>query len=205
MMATETLGHSILERLREGTRVEHALIERTMNLMDDSLTFAGYREQLMQFRGFYKPVEDRLRVLSPAIGPDFDLAAREKCALIDADLAQLGVASPEFVPQCMRLPRLTDASEALGCLYVLEGATLGGRVICRHVRRVLHLTPSIGCRFFHGYGEHTGEMWRSFGLALTAYARNIERQDQVFAAAIATFQALRGWFESNLIELGANP
>ena len=38
-----------------------------------------------------------------------------------------------------RLPPLETQADAFGCLYVLEGATLGGRVISRHIERALGL------------------------------------------------------------------
>ena len=80
-----------------------------------------------------------------------------------------------------------------GLTYVLEGATLGGRVISRHIERVLGLDAAHGARFFHGYGEQTGAMWKAFRAALSAFADQPTQEDQVVASAIATFAALRVW------------
>ena len=93
------------------------------------------------------------------------------------------------------LPDLTDVVNGFGCLYVLEGSTLGSQFISRHVQKILGVTPEGGGRYFHGYGERTGEMWREFGAALTAFAVERETQDRIVENAIATFRRLRGWFQ----------
>jgi heme oxygenase len=57
---------------------------------------------------------------------------------------------------------------AVGCLYVLEGATLGGQFISRHLA-TLGIGPANGGLFFHGYGAKTGEMWKSFQTNATGF------------------------------------
>ena len=47
-----------------------------------------------------------------------------------------------------------------GALYVLEGSTLGGRFIARHVEEVLGLHPGQGDLYFRGHGDQTGALWR---------------------------------------------
>lgn len=86
--------------------------------------------------------------------------------MLARDLAALDVAPVRMpVPPTPRL----ECAAALGALYVLEGASLGGRVIARHVADALALTPDTGLAFFCGYGDATGEMWRRFGAALEAW------------------------------------
>ena len=51
-------------------------------------------------------------------------------------------------------------AEAFGACYVLEGSTLGGRMISRLVQRDGAL--SLGTGFLDPYGPETGPMWRSF-------------------------------------------
>ena len=46
------------------------------------------------------------------------------------------------------LPDLQGVQEALGCLYVVEGSTLGGQVIARHLRQTLGVDPRCGGSFF---------------------------------------------------------
>ena len=90
------------------------------------------------------------------------LSERSRSALILDDLATLGWSSREVesIPLCSELPETASLDQALGCLYVLEGSTLGGSIICRAVQQ--RLGPSPGRSFFAGYGDRTGTMWNAF-------------------------------------------
>jgi heme oxygenase len=52
----------------------------------------------------------------------------------------------------------------IGTLYVIEGATLGGQVISRHLYRHLGFSANAGARFFNGYGDEaaTQQQWTLF-------------------------------------------
>lgn len=187
-----TTSPGILARLKAETQAEHDAIERVLDLTSDSLTLAAYREWLARIYGFYRPVEARLHAV-----PGVDLRARRKCPLLQADLRALGVDAARLRPVCAELPPLATAADRFGCLYVLEGATLGGRVIGRHIERVLAVTPPAGGRFFHGYGARTGPMWQAFRVALTAFAEAPQTHDRIVAAAVTTFRTLRAWCEAH--------
>ena len=84
----------------------------------------------------------------------------------------------------------------MGCLYVLEGATLGGVVIRRHPEQKLRLGPDNGAAFFHAYGPDTGRRWREFCGALElalpdrlGQARLSPRQTPPFARSKTTSQS----------------
>jgi len=64
-------------------------------------------------------------------GIDFD--ARRKSARLAADLQWLGHGALTSLPRCAALRPLPGAAAAFDCLYVLEGATLDGRTIARHL------------------------------------------------------------------------
>ena len=95
-----------------------------------------------------------------------------KTALHIDDLKALG-ATPDFLaraPLCRELPDVASSARLFGCLYVIEGATLGGQVITRHLHTHLGLTPACGASFFSGYGAQTGSRWKAVGALLNAYA-----------------------------------
>jgi heme oxygenase (biliverdin-IX-beta and delta-forming) len=192
-MASPRVPSDVLYRLRTESRPEHDAIERALDLTDSTLTLAAYRLRIEQFYGFYAPIEDRLGALgafaAPGTGPE------RKAPLLLADLLVLGVAAPSL-PQCQALPDLTGAAEMLGCLYVLEGATLGGQVIARRLRDTLGIGPASGASFFHGHGEETGARWRAFTAVLAASGRDEVHQDAMVRSAIGTFRALRLWCEA---------
>lgn len=98
------------------------------------------------------------------------------------------------LPLCDDLPRLDTLAECFGCLYVLEGSTLGGQFIIRHVQQVLGVTVETGGRFFQGYGDKTGEMWHDFRSVMTRVVVASTDQDAAVTAAKETFQKLHRWF-----------
>ena len=196
--------HPLLTRLRAKTGSAHQAIEQALDLTDPSLTLIRYLHRIKQFYSFYKPLENRLLELSSEISPWLDIRNRQKTAFLEADLQSINQAINQETPNtgepltlCTALPQLNNSAECFGCLYVLEGATLGGVIISKHIRDTLGVTPETGGLFFHGYGQRTGEMWREFRAAMSAFDAQTHQQDQVIVAARATFDTLRHWCTKN--------
>lgn len=59
-----------------------------------------------------------------------------------------------------------DLSAYVGYLYVKQGSTLGGQVISKHLKKELGLKKDETIFYFNGYGERTGDVWRSFTIFL---------------------------------------
>jgi heme oxygenase len=188
----------ILVRLREQTRAEHAAIEQTLDILNSGMTLAAYRRILERFYGFYQPLERKLRGMAGVLAVGLELDRREKTALLGCDLSFLG-RDPASLASSDQLPAVDGAPEALGCLYCLEGATLGGQIISRHLRKHLSITPANGGGFFHGYGEQTGDMWKKFKIELGAVAMNPQEQARVVEAARTTFLTLGRWCQKGLV------
>jgi heme oxygenase len=187
----------VLSRLRSETRDQHDAIERTLVLMDDSLTLDAYRQRLEQFFGYYQPVEQCLFGADSPLADWVPLQQRRKTHLLEADLATLGVQAAQQLPICGDLPPLASVADYFGCMYVLEGASLGGVLISRHIRATLNVTPEAGGKFFYGYGEQTGAMWHDFRSAISAFSIESADHDAVVASARATFETLQRWCEGN--------
>ena len=181
-----------LLRLKRETSPQHTAIERQIDLRHVCGSRSAYTQHLARLYGFYRPLEKALwrtsAVREAGLGEE-----RRKTPLLLDDLRALRAAPLAALPLCEALPPVAEDAQALGCLYVLEGASLGGRVITRLVRERLGIGPGDGGAFFHGYGEATGAMWDSFRASLDAYARSPERQEAVIGAARATFDALGAW------------
>ena len=96
-------------------------------------------------------------------------------------------------PYCELTP-----AKAFGTLYVMEGATLGGQVINRHLKEHLGLTPENGGVFFNGYGQMTGPMWKAFGASIEAFAASANADDEIVAAAKDAFTSFKQCFEEPL-------
>lgn len=160
----------IMQRLKQETSLYHKAIEQHINLEQLCSSVEMYRHMLQRFYGFYRPVEQKLSQL-PWHTLDFDFAARQKQALIEHDLTLFGEdrTSLNQLPQCATLPNLEEFPQALGCLYVLEGSTLGGQLITNHVERTLRISPEWGSAFFYSYGSQVGPMWKQFAAFIAKY------------------------------------
>ena len=182
----------ILARLKRETAAEHAAIEAATGIMHPGLGLDEYRAYLERTYGFYRPVEGLLarHGVWPALG--LDAAPRVKLPLLARDLRALG-SDPASLPLCEALPDLGSAAEAAGQAYVLEGSTLGGRVISKHVQA--RLGADAPRAFLDGYGADTGERWQAFRAALRAFADSPEREASVIVGAKQTFATFTRWLE----------
>lgn len=184
---------NVRQRLRHETRAEHDAIESTLGLMQPALSQAEYQRCITNFYGYYRPVELQLAACLQGSAWHGVLSGRRKGGLLQHDLQCLGVIDPDAMPVCAALPALITPAAAFGCLYVLEGATLGGQIISGHVASRFGYSEQHGAAFFNGYGQETGAMWRTFGNLLTEFAASSNRDDEIVAAAVSTFQTLRLW------------
>jgi len=188
-------------RLKRDTSDHHAKAESALDaiLCLRAPTRATYAAALVRLAGWYQPLEAAIALWEPLIeAAGIDWQRRRKCTALSHDLTMLGCT--DSVETCDRLPPLSDAPSVLGCLYVTEGATLGGRVIVRAVGPALGVTAEEGARFFGGYNADTGTLWRRFGSALSAYVEDTpaigehqRRADIVVRSAQDTFESLTRW------------
>ena len=201
LIAQAAMPCSVLTRLRLETRGEHDAVERVLDLMGTELTREDYCRRLERFYGFYGPLEDALQIRC-ALSDDHGggatsqlatlLPRLKKTAYLQRDLHYLGVETADLL-LCSNLPPLETEAEVLGCLYVIEGATLGGQMITRHVRGTLCITPTTGGSFFEGYAGDTGGMWQAMRQLLVSGAIDRQTESAMVANAIITFARLRGW------------
>ncbi|NTU86044.1 MAG: biliverdin-producing heme oxygenase [Chloroflexales bacterium] len=187
----------LMARLREETRPYHDRLERsplTRSLVSEALSPHIYQTTLVVNYGFYAPLEARLLMAADWAALGFDLEARLKTPLLEADLTHFGLDGEllRALPSCTGLPRLPDLSAALGSLYVLEGATLGGQLIARQLATTLAAGPASGGAFFNSYRGQVATMWRSFKDFVEQHGAGHE--DAVIAAASATFASLEAWY-----------
>jgi heme oxygenase len=184
-----------LQRLNQANADAHPAIETHSVLLDPGLSRATYRTCLRRFFGYYAPLEARMLRSQAWRGAGLSYGDRHKTPQLSQDLAALGVTPEELAqtPWCHGLPDLRSTARLFGCLYVIEGATLGGQIVTRHLQANLAVTPQSGGAFFSGYAEHTGSRWKAFGAHLTTYARASQADDEIVAGANATFETLDRW------------
>ena len=185
---------SLRRRLKHETAAEHQHLEAQLGLLDPSLDVHRYRRVLETFYGFYAPVEidvTRLAAAAPPLG--FPLRAR--AALIERDLLALGLspAALPALPLCRDRPKLSCVEDLAGCLYVLEGACLGGQVLTPVLHRRLGLAKDSGAAFFAGDEEWTLPRWTVVVTWLDGLPRTGASTARTIRAAKATFNAFARW------------
>ena len=175
----------------------HERIEGRLPLMEPALTRDRYIVVLQGFHAYYAALEPRIHAV-PSLAlhlPDHE--QRRKLARLDADLGVLGAEIPPPAP-AHRVPTVCSVDDALGALYVLEGATLGGQLIARHLRARLALDAGSGAAFFGNAGEPVGPAWRRFGDAVERWGGEGASPAAMIDAASATFRTLDDWLQDVL-------
>jgi heme oxygenase (biliverdin-IX-beta and delta-forming) len=183
--------------LKQGTRIHHDALERKMAPLLGTVSIHTYTALLQKLFGYYKPLEERIAALPGWHNLPVDLGRRQKAPLLARDLLWLKVTQPQLslLPQCERLPEVKSITQAFGCLYVLEGATLGGQIIGRHLKKNLALDEDRGCAFFCSYGDEVGLMWKCFRETLSSHCSKHGRTEekQLVTSARETFVSLDYW------------
>ncbi|MCB4821396.1 biliverdin-producing heme oxygenase [Roseicella aerolata] len=191
---------STRDALRQATEAIHARLHALpalQALAEGWISREGYVDLLRRKLGFHLAVEAALAA-APSLAPwGIALAERRRAPLIEADLAALGAAPVPLA--AAPLPVLDTAARALGCLYVTEGSTLGGRQLARALDGLLP-PGEAGRRFLLGHGPRHGAMWRDCCAALERCGAEPARRAEMLAAAAATFCA----FEASFSRPGAD-
>jgi heme oxygenase len=187
-------GLRLFERLRSETADRHRKLEEEISPFWRFQAVDAYQRYLACTYPFYFAAEKTLGDLDwrPA---EIDFESRRKAGLLIIDLTFFGAE----VPTAPGGPELSVANlqEAIGCLYVLEGATLGGQVITRHLK-TLGIEPSTGGSFFAGYGSRTGEMWKSFQASATSFCRDEDDVKNAVHGAKRMFDLFSVWMSQGL-------
>lgn len=177
------------QRLRLETRSDHEALDQAVDLIGRPPDFAQYRSLLTRLYGLHSRIEPVLAlVLPPSL-----IAHRSRLDALRHDLVGCGIAPDTFhtIAPIDRLPVIANRAAALGVFYVMEGSTLGGQIIARH----LATNPAIPTGtylYFKAYGDHTGLRWRDACEALNAMS-DPDSDDECVSTAREMFTCLRHW------------
>ena len=169
--------------LRDQTAAVHGELDALVGHWSDRTSYTHYLRALLSFRD---PVEQALeRTHLP--GPFADWAAVPIRDHLRTDLAELGAAAPPTET----VPPPASAAAVAGMLYVLEGSSVGARLLSRRAGE-LGLSADHGARHLAAQTADKGR-WPAFldrletpGLDREAAAAGANR---TFAFALAAFRA----------------
>lgn len=152
-----------------------------------------YAGLLKLFYGYYKPLQDGIdEKLDTSLLVDYE--QRRRPGWILDDLETIGEPSAS-IAICQNLPGIDSNAAAFGALYVMEGSSLGGKVICKTISENLGLAGVRGLKFFNSYGPETGSRWKTFLAALHSFDGKPE-EPEIIETANSTFLRFYDWLDS---------
>lgn len=170
------------ETLREATRDIHARLDDTVGELDDLSAYGAYLESTIRFRSEVETV------LEEAAWPrDWTWRPVASRPHLLADAADLGIEPPAGRAF---MARPTNVSALFGILYVVEGSSLGAKILRRRAAR-LGLGDAFGARHLAAIAEGGG--WRSF-VTLLEESAEFEPAHAI-ASASATFATALDCYE----------
>lgn len=196
------MAHIILQQIKEQTKERHLALEKNQRLSlltNSDIEIQQYLNILRKFYGFFAPLESKINHFTAIYSVIPDLGDRRKATALLSDISFISKkeTSETEIADCDDLPSVSNISEALGCLYVLEGSTLGGRFIYKNLEESLNLNHVHGAAFFYGYGADTGPKWKNFQTCLSNYFdQKPEESTSAIKTAVDTFEKLDQWFKN---------
>jgi len=168
--------------LRDATHAEHERLEARLDIFDRIATRPGRRGLVARFHALHVEAE---AALAPWLAdvPDLEFDRRRRSGHLTWDLAALGGRPNATASSAVAVHSLP---EALGRLYVLEGSSLGGRVIRKRVEA--GGGDMTGLSFLDPYCEAVGDRWRGFLAVLDAQVRTAQALEDCRAGAVEGFR-----------------
>lgn len=164
-----------LRRLRADTVELHHMLDARMDVVARLTDPARRGDLLARYADLHVPAAAVLQQALSAI-EGLDLGARLRSG--DLDRHRRDGALPAF-------PSPTSPANALGMLYVLEGSTLGGRVILRQIGT---RADDVDLGFLDPYGTEAGDRWRAFlGVIDREIGDDPALLDELSAGAVRAF------------------
>lgn len=189
----------IRRTLRRATHDIHVLLDHhplLAGITKPGYLLRAYQHVLIGYFHLYQEMETEIeRALLANNLDSFDYLARRKHGWLAADLAYFDVNpyTSGFYPTGLLGPFPTgNAGQLVGMLYAIEGSTLGGRVIAKHLAKNLKLTAHSGARFFNGYEAQTPQRWSEFEEFMNTNCTDAATLEQACFGARVTFLLVEG-------------
>ena len=126
-----------INRLRQETRSAHGELDETLHLID---RLSARQQRPAVLAGYHRFHVRAEAAIAPFLGEiaDLDFSARRRSPLIAEGISILG---QQMLPDPSTGLDIRTRDEAFGALYVLEGSSLGGRVILKELKRIRPAIP----------------------------------------------------------------
>lgn len=192
---------SFIQNLKKQTAVSHKHLEEnylSKMILNEQVTLIDYQNYLSALYGVTLGCENSV---FPHIQDIItDLNQRYRSQFIAQDLLTTGFTQHQIEALPVYAFTFSSVAGYLGAMYVLEGSTLGGRFLYKHINQTLGLNAANGCSYFWGYGEQTGLMWKSFISSLTRFAMETGQSAEIIQGAVNTFTIIDNWLDEAIID-----
>lgn len=177
----------IAQSLKERTGIYHEEVEKIMyarDIFNKSILVKHYKSLIEINYVFHALIEEKsFASLSPKTKEILSVENRRKLPALkkDIELLQLSsiVDSYDF--------NISNEDEALGTMYVMEGATLGGNVIKKHLQQIDEFR-NIPFHYYGIYGNEIGNQWKIF---IQFLDKNVKNENDCFNKAKEAFTLLK--------------
>lgn len=194
--AEQQVNEDFLTELRNATSQQHTQLESTdlsKKLLSDFVTVEDYKNYLLKMKDIVAYCEE---AIFPCVENVItDIKSRRKLPLIqhDLDCLHAGITTGNsFQP----IKKNITTAYALGFMYVVEGSTLGGRIILKHLKAKLGITDEECGTFFAGYKTSTGILWKNFLQFLSLYASQHNAANEITEGAKDAFESIYNYFSN---------
>lgn len=182
-------NNCLSDKLKAHTASHHQELEKVLvKQMRAVICTEDYIKLLNAFYRFFGALEDRVNFyIGNGELPDY--LQRRKSESLAKDIISLGGTLSEKA-SIEQIPAIENQLSAFGAMYVMEGSTLGGQIICKMLMKQLSIDKS-SMLFFQSYGDYLQPMWKSFKMTLDHQAQNIVEEQQVILTANETFMLFK--------------
>jgi len=173
----------VRQRLRQATAQIHEALHHAApfaRIADGTMDRTGYGDVLTMLYRFHVSMRGHVEAAAQALAaPELALAHHARLAALQDDLETLSRPCPVSEPEAV-----ADEAFSLGCLYTLQGSTLGGKVIYRQLDFLF--ADEKGRRFFRGT-DQDGALWQRLCAGLEEFATDYPLLEDGAAHAFARF------------------
>lgn len=188
-----------IQNLRDYTNDCHKHLELnnlSLALLSDTVNENIYCTYLARLYSFVNGFE---QFVFPTLSDHFiNINDRKKAFFIEEDLKALYIAIDKhtLLEKAFFSKTYPDVYLAAGAFYVLEGSTLGGQIIVKHLQKAMPAS-FVNAAYFSCYQQKTGSMWKEFLQQLTALPQSTQQEQQIITGAINTFKIIDGLLSNN--------
>lgn len=155
------------ELLKSATKDNHDELEELMfvnEIMNKTITLEQYKTLLATNYVIHAAIESKLHnALNTELKSVLDIDNRFKVAALEQDLQEMGIPKETLdkIDVDFLKDKNYDTATALGAMYVLEGATLGGHVIQKKLR-ANPAFENLNLNYYSVYAQNLMPNWLSF-------------------------------------------